>query len=34
VSIVLESNGELALGVVYNPVTDELFVGEKPTAPR
>ena len=29
VSIALERGGELAVGVVYNPVLDELFVAEK-----
>jgi myo-inositol-1(or 4)-monophosphatase len=29
VSIALEMHGELVLGVVYNPITDELFVGEE-----
>ena len=29
VSIALESGGELAVGVVYNPCLDELFVAEK-----
>lgn len=29
VSIALERDGEVALGVVYNPVLDELFVAEK-----
>jgi myo-inositol-1(or 4)-monophosphatase len=29
VSIGLEKDGELVLGVVYNPFTDELFVGEQ-----
>lgn len=29
VSIALESDGEVVLGVVYNPCLDELFVGEK-----
>ncbi len=29
VSIALERNGELVAGVVYNPVTDELFTAEK-----
>jgi myo-inositol-1(or 4)-monophosphatase len=29
VSIALEKHGEIALGVVYNPLLDELFVAEK-----
>jgi myo-inositol-1(or 4)-monophosphatase len=29
VSIALERDGELAVGVVYNPILDELFVAEK-----
>ena len=28
VSIGLEKEGELALGVIYNPITEELFIGE------
>ena len=29
VSVALEKRGELTLGVVYNPLLDELFVAEK-----
>jgi myo-inositol-1(or 4)-monophosphatase len=29
VSIALERDAEIALGVVYNPILDELFIGEK-----
>ena len=29
VSIALEQNGELVFGLVYNPIMDEMFIGEK-----